>query len=225
MGLEPCLGDRDGVGHAVGPSGRSARSFLPAWTRVNDGALHAGSSSERGTSDRGSRLAAHHVDGSLAASFRRNLVSLRAATRTRLHVGVSRGGIGGLLVRRYSRRIIIAVAAVPIVIIPEGYNQAADTVPVLESSGEAIAAEVSAAQAAAEVPAAKAPPHASAEVAATHRAAEVSAAHAPAPLTGCVATGRNGVGRDDGTSQCHGNNDDRDSMQRGFPHDGYLRSK
>src|SRR5262245_41441350 len=75
------------------------------------------------------------------------------------------------------------------------------------------------------VPAAKAPPHASAEVAATHRAAEVSAAHAPAPMTGCVATGRNGVGRDDGTSQCHGNNDDRDSMQRGFPHDGYLRSK
>jgi hypothetical protein len=105
---------------------------------------------------------------------------------------------------------------------------------VLESSGEAIAAEVSAGQAAtdatathgtAEVPAAKAPPHASAEVAATHRAAEVSAAHAPAPMTGCVATGRNGVGRDDGTSQCHGNNDDRDSMQRGFPHDGYLRSK
>jgi hypothetical protein len=44
-------------------------------------------------------------------------------------------------------------------------------------------------------------------------------------MTGCVATGRNGVGRDDGTSQCHGNNDDRDSMQRGFPHDGYLRSK
>src|SRR6516165_262314 len=213
----------------VGPSGRSARSFLPAWTRVNDGALHAGSSSEssppvpfprrphqRGTSDRGSRLAAYDVDGSLAASFRRHLVSLRAATRTRLHVGVSRGGIGGLLVRRYSRRIIIAVAAVPIVIIPEGYNQAADTVPVLESSGEAIAAEV---------PAAKAPPHASAEVAATHRAAEVSAAHAPASMTGCVATGRNGVGRDDGTSQCHGNNDDRDSMQRGFPHDGYLRSK
>src|SRR5262249_20265301 len=77
----------------------------------------------------------------------------------------------------------------------------------------------------AEVPAAKAPPHASAEVAATHRAAEVSAAHAPAPMTGCVATGRNGVGRDDGTSQCHGNNDDRDSMQRGFPRDGYLRSK
>src|SRR5262249_6962930 len=153
---------------------RSARSSLPAWTRVNDGALHAGSSSERGTSDRGSRLAAHHVDGSLAASFRRNLVSLRAATRTRLHVGVSRGGIGGLLVRRYSRRFTIPVAAVQIVIIPEGYNQAAATGPVLESSGEAIAAEVSAAQAAtdatathgtAEVPAAKAPPHASAEVA------------------------------------------------------------
>src|SRR5262249_55387129 len=167
----------------------SARSSVAAWTRVNDGALHAGSSSERGTSDRGSRLAAHHVDGSLAASFRRNLVSLRAATRTRLHVGVSRGGIGGLLVRRYSRRIIISVSAVQTAIIPEGSTQAAARVPVPESSGEAIAAEVSAAQPAtdatathgtAEVPAAKAPPHASAEVAATHRAAEVSAAHAPA---------------------------------------------
>src|SRR5262249_36094003 len=186
-----------------GQAARSARSFLPAWTRVNDGALHAGSSSEssppvpfprrphqRGTSDRGSRLAAYHVDGSLAASFRRNLVSLRAATRTRLHVGVSRGGIGGLLVRRYSRRIIIAVAAVPIVICPEGHNHARAPVPGPESRGEAIAAKVPPAQAPAdapathapaEVPAAKAPPHASAEVAATHRAAEVSAAHAPAP--------------------------------------------
>jgi hypothetical protein len=109
QGLRTIPGDRDGVGHAVGPSGRSARSFLPARTRVR--ALHAGSSSEssppvpfprrphqRGTSDRGSRLAAHHVDGSLAASFRRNLVSLSAATRTRrLHVRVCRGGIGGLL--------------------------------------------------------------------------------------------------------------------------------
>jgi hypothetical protein len=43
-------------------------------------------------------------------------------------------------------------------------------------------------------------------------------------MTTCVATSRNGVGRDNGTSQCHGNNDDRDSMQPGFPHDGYLRS-
>src|SRR5205807_2194875 len=57
-------------------------------------------------------LAAHHVDGSLAASFRRNPVSLSAATRARwLHVGVSRGGIGGLLVGRDSRRIIIAAVA------------------------------------------------------------------------------------------------------------------
>src|SRR5262245_38016792 len=165
MGLEPCLGDRDDVGHAVGASGRSARSFLPAWTRVNDGALHAGSSSEssppvpfprrphqRGTSDRGSRLATHHVDGSLAASFRRNLVSLSAATRTRrLHVRVCRGGIGGLIVRRDRRRIIIA--AVPIVIIPEGYGQAADTptVAVVESIGKP-----------AEVPAARAAPYATA---------------------------------------------------------------
>src|SRR6516165_3760210 len=146
--------------------------------------------------------AAHHVDGSLTAIFRRNLVSLRAATRTRrLHVGGSRDGKGGLLVGRDSRRIIIA--AVPIIIIPEGYDEAADTpaVAVLESTGEAPAAEA----------------------AATHRTAEVSAA--PAPMTACVATGRNGIGRDGGTSQCHGNNDDRDSMQRGFPHAGYLRSK
>src|SRR5262249_50976141 len=223
-----------------GQAARSARSFLPAWTRVNDGALHAGSSSEssppvpfprrphqRGTSDRGSRLAAYHVDGSLAASFRRNLVSLRAATRTRLHVGVSRGGVGGLLVRRYSRRIIIAVAAVPTIIIPEGYDQAADTpvVAVLESTGEAPAAEAAATHGTAEVPAAKAPPHAPAEVTATHCAAELSAAPAPAPMTACVATGRNAIGRDGGPSQCHGTTDDRDSMQCGFPHAGYLRCK
>src|SRR5262249_46016564 len=65
--------------------------------------------------------AAHDVDGSLAAGFRRHLVSLRAATRTRrLYVGVSRGRIGGLLVKRDSgllvgcdnRRIIIAVIAI-----------------------------------------------------------------------------------------------------------------
>src|SRR5262249_50341564 len=138
------------------------------------------------------------------AVFRRNLVSLCAATRTRrLHVGGSRDGKGGLLVGRDSRRIIIA--AVPIIIIPEGYDQAADTpvVAVLESTGEAPAAEA----------------------AATHGAAELSAAHTPAPMTACVATGRNGIGRDGGTSQCHGNNDDRDSMQCGFPHAGYLRCK
>ena len=51
----------------------------------------------------------------------------------------------------------------------------------------------------------------------THRAAEVPTAHAPAATTARVATGRNGAGRDDGTSQCHGNNDARDSMH---PHDG-----
>src|SRR5215813_7961202 len=177
----------------VGPSGRSA------WTRVNDGALHAGSSSEsspfvpfprrphqRGTSDRGSPLAAHHVDGSLAAVFRRNLVSLRAATRTRrLHIGVSRGGIGGLLVRRDSRRIIIA--AVPIVIVPKGYGQAEGTVAVLESAGEA-----STGQAATEATA----PHGTDEV----RAAKAPA-HASAPMTGSAATARSGVGRDSGTSQ------------------------
>jgi len=47
--------------------------------------------------------AADHVDGSFAAAFRRNLVGLRTATRTR--------GLHGLLVGPDSRRIIIA--AVP----------------------------------------------------------------------------------------------------------------
>src|SRR6516225_3886155 len=134
--------------------------------------------------------AAHHVDGSLTAIFRRNLVSLRAATRTRrLHVGGSRDGKGGLLVGRDSRRIIIA--AVPIIIIPEGYDQAADTpvVAVLESTGEAPAAEAAATHGTAEVSAAKGTVYAPAEVTATHRAAEVSAAPAPAPMTACVATG------------------------------------
>jgi hypothetical protein len=35
-----------------------------------------------------------------------------------------------------------------------------------------------------------------------------------------MAASRNGVGDDDGTSQCDRNNGDRDFMQRGFPHDG-----
>jgi len=48
-------------------------------------------------------ITAHHVDGSFAAAFRRNLVGLRAATRTR--------GLHGLLVGPDSRRIMIA--AVP----------------------------------------------------------------------------------------------------------------
>src|SRR5262249_30750109 len=114
------------------------------------------------------------------------------ATRTRrLHIGVSRGGIGGLL-GRDRRRIIIAVAAVPIVIIPEGYDQAADTVAVRESTGEAIAAEASAAQAATDATA----PHGTDEV----RAAKAPA-HASAPMTGSAATARSGVGRDSGTSQ------------------------
>jgi hypothetical protein len=98
-------------------------------------------------------------------------------------------------------------------------------VAVLESTGEAPAAEAAATHGTAEVSAAKGTVYAPAEVTATHRAAEVSAAPAPAPMTACVATGRNGIGRDGGTSQCHGNNDDRDSMQRGFPHAGYLRCK
>jgi len=62
---------------------------------------------------------------------------------------------------------------------------------------------------------------AAAEATAGHGTAEVSATHALAPM----ATGRNCVGRDDGTSQRYSNDDDGDSMQRGFPHSGYLRSK
>jgi hypothetical protein len=102
-------------------------------------------------------------------------------------------------------------------------------VAVLESAGEASAAEVSAAQAAteatathgtAEVPAAKAPTHAPAEVATT--TAEVPAAHASAPMTASAATARNGVGRDGGTSQCRGNNDDRNSVRHKFLHGRYL---
>src|SRR5439155_15172815 len=80
---------------------------------------------------------AHHVDRSVAAVFRWNFVSLGAATRTRqFHViRVSRGGVGGLLVRCDSGRIIIA--AVPIVIVPKGDGHAARTMPVFESTGEA----------------------------------------------------------------------------------------
>src|SRR5262245_24048290 len=216
----------------VGPSGRSA------WTRVNDGALHAGSSSEsspfvpfprrphqRGTSDRGSPLAAHHVDGSLAAVFRRNLVSLRAATRTRrLHIGVSRGGIGGLLVRRDSRRIIIA--AVPIVIVPVGYGQAAGTLAVLESTGEVSAAQAAtdatATHGATEMPAANAPTDAGTKVHTHHRTAGQSAPHASAPNTDSAASARSGVGRHCGTSQCRRNNNDCNSVQHKFLHGCYL---
>jgi hypothetical protein len=48
---------------------------------------------------------------------------------------------------------------------------------------------------------------------------KATASHAAiAPSAASMAAGRNGVG--DGTSQCDRNNDDRDLMQRGFPHDG-----
>jgi hypothetical protein len=83
-------------------------------------------------------------------------------------------------------------------------------------SAAQVATDATATHGTAEVPT-KAPTHASAEVTTTHRAAEVATAHASAPMTARVATGRNGAGRDDGTSQCHGNNDARDSMH---PHDG-----
>src|SRR5260370_40526726 len=48
--------------------------------------------------------------------------------------------------------------------------------------------------------------------------AEVSVAPARARMP----SGRNSVGGHDGTSQCQRNNGDRDSMQCGFSHDGYL---
>src|SRR3984893_17198564 len=92
--------------------------------------------------------AAHHVDGGLAAVFRRNLVSLRAATRTRRrHVGVSRGRMGRLLVGRDSRRII--VAAVAIVSVVSVRRSPISIMPVMLVLGSA------------------------AEVASTHRAAEM----------------------------------------------------
>jgi hypothetical protein len=83
---------------------------------------------------------------------------------------------------------------------------------VLELTGEASTAEV---------PPAETPTHVPAEVTTTHRTAEVSAAHS-APMTGSAATARNGVGRDGGTSQCRGNDDDRKSVQHRFRHGGYL---
>jgi hypothetical protein len=52
-------------------------------------------------------------------------------------------------------------------------------------------------------------------------ATKATASHAAiAPSAARMAAGRNGVGDDDGTSKCDRNNDDRDFMQRGFPHDG-----
>src|SRR5215469_12926924 len=107
--------------------------------------------------------AAHDVDGSLAAGFRRHLVSLRAATRTRrLYVGVSRGRIGGLLVKRDSgrlvgcdnRRIIIAVIAIVSVRPPTSIT------PVFGSAAEV------------------AYPY-PAQIAFTHRAAEMAFTHPP----------------------------------------------
>jgi hypothetical protein len=75
-----------------------------------------------------------------------------------------------------------------------------------------------------EVAPTKAPNHAPSEVTTTHRSAEVSTAHTSAPMTSSAATTRNGVGRDGGTSQCRGKNDDRDrkSVQHRFAHGRYL---
>jgi hypothetical protein len=41
-------------------------------------------------------------------------------------------------------------------------------------------------------------------------------------MTASAATARNGVGRDGGTSQCRGNNDDRNSVRHKFLHGRYL---
>jgi hypothetical protein len=49
---------------------------------------------------------------------------------------------------------------------------------------------------------------------------EATASHGAIASAARMAAGRNGVGDDDGASQCDRNNDDRDFMQRGFPHDG-----
>src|SRR5882757_4123297 len=114
--------------------------------------------------------ATHHVDGSLAAVFRRNLVNLRAATRTRrFHVGVSRGRIGGLLVGRDSRRIIIA--AVAIVSVRRSPTSIMPVTLVLVSAAEV--ASTHPAQVASTYPA---------QVASTHRAAEMTPAHPAAEV-------------------------------------------
>ena len=103
------------------------------------------------------------------------------------------GDAGGRVSQRTIIRHSSIIAAVRIVIIPEGYGPAAGTLvmAVLESTCEASAAEVSAAQA----------------------ATDATAAHGTAPMTGSAVTARNGVGRDGSTSQCRDNNDDRNPVQ------------
>jgi hypothetical protein len=73
-----------------------------------------------------------------------------------------------------------------------------------------------------EVPPTEAPTHVHAEVTTTHPSAEVSAVNASAPMISSGTTTRNCLGRDGGTSQCRGKNDDRKSAQHTLSHDRYL---
>jgi hypothetical protein len=86
--------------------------------------------------------------------------------------------------------IIAVIVIVPVGIVPEGHGSAAITPVTAVLESTA--------------------PKTVTEAIASHGAIASSAAR--------MAAGRNGVG--DGTSQCDRNNDDRDLMQRGFPHDG-----
>ena len=69
---------------------------------------------------------------------------------------------------------------------------------------------------AAEVPAT----HGAAEVSAAKTSAEMASTHAPAAMA--AASACNSVGGDSGTSQCHGNNGDRDSAQHGLPYGSFY---
>jgi hypothetical protein len=149
--------------------------------------------------------AAHNVDGSLAAGFRRNLVSLRAATRTRrFDVGVSRGRIGGLLVGCDGRRIIIAatIAAIAIVSVRRSPTSIMPVTLVLGSATEVAST-------------------CPAQVASTHRAAEMTFAYPPkmapthpaAEVASTAATTRKRVGRNANASHRYGGNHDCDSVQ------------
>ena len=113
--------------------------------------------------------------------------------------------------------VVVRVAVV--VIVAEGYPKAPTTreVAVPESTAEVAAAEMAATHATAEVAAT----HATAEVTATTAAAEVTSATAAAVAasTAAASTTCKRVGSDAGASHRQGGNDDRDFVQRKFPHD------
>jgi hypothetical protein len=85
-------------------------------------------------------------------------------------------------------------------------------------------AQMSTTDAAAEVAAA----HAATKVPPSHSATEVAPAHSPAKMaattaaTSTTATARQSVGRDASTSHRHSGCNDRDFVQRKFPHDSFL---